>query len=177
MGELFTNLSLFDLVFAGIAGITLLCALAMIMFNNIVHSVVAMIGCFLGIAGLYFTMEAGFLALVQIIVYAGAISVIIIFAFMILMDREPAVSNVRSPRYASIFFGSVLAGFVSLALLIAVILSDFPIVGDMAANSDQVGTIAGLMLGNYVIPFEAAAILLLVAVVGAILLARGERAQ
>ncbi|MDR1615580.1 MAG: NADH-quinone oxidoreductase subunit J [Syntrophomonadaceae bacterium] len=173
MREILASVSIFDIVFVAIAGFTLLCALAMILFNNIVHSMVAMIFCFLGIAGVYFTMDAGFIGMVQIMVYAGAISVILIFAFMVLMSRDPARSNRYSPRKGSILAGFFASGIIAAMLGYAIIATEFPVSGLPDAEVNQMEVIADLMLGSYVIPFEAAAILLLVAVIGAILLAKG----
>jgi NADH-quinone oxidoreductase subunit J len=126
----------------------------------------------LGVAGVYFQLGAGFLGLIQILVYASAISVLIIFAVMLVMNVEVEKTNLPNPNKKTILWGIFLTALLILALGASIWYSELPQVNGLAAR-DTVGSLAELMLGNYVVAFEAAAILLLLAVVGAIILARG----
>lgn len=161
-----------DLVFLALAGITIVGALGVVSLKNIVHAALSLVLSFLGVAALYFQLQAEFMGLVQIMVYAGAISVLMIFAIMLVMDREPGQTNLSQP--VNRWWGAVLA-LLFAATLGAVIWESRFTVQPSINSQDRVGQIASLLLGDYVIAFEAAAILLLVAVVGAIILAKGAK--
>jgi len=163
-------MSLSDIVFLGTALITIMAAVGMVSFKNIVHSALSLVFSFLGVAAIYFQLEAGFLGLVQILVYAGAISVLIIFAIMLVMDREVNETNLSHPKKK--YCGGIIALLITLGLGAAIINTVWtPAKGYLP--EDKVGAIAELLMGNYVVAFEIAALLLLVAVVGAIILAKG----
>lgn len=161
-----------DLVFVAIAGFTLLSALGMVLSRNLVHSALALILAFLGVAALFFNLGAGFLGLVQILVYAGAISVLIIFAIMLVMHGEPSQTNGFNHSLGTHLAGAYVASVLTLALSLSIWFSELPEIKGKTVE-DAVGMLAQLFMGNYVIAFETAAVLLLVAVVGAIILARG----
>ncbi len=166
-------ITLNDLVFAGISGITILSALVVVMSRNIVHSALALILAFLGVAATFFQLGAGFLGLVQILVYAGAISVLIIFAIMLVMNVDASKSNPAQPSLATRLLGALVAILLAAGTGAAIWVSQLlPGAGSLPVE-DAVGAIAELLLGNYVIAFEAAAVLLLLAAVGAIILAKG----
>jgi len=162
-----------DAVFILLAVITVGAALGVVISKNIVHSALLLVLTFLGVAGLYFQMNAGFIGLVQILIYGGAISVLIIFAIMLVMDVEVEKTNLPNPStprrlaglYVSILLTAVLGG--------AIWFTRWPLAQAGAKGLDEMALLADLMLGKYVVAFEVAAILLLVAVVGAIILAKG----
>lgn len=163
-------MNLNELVFYTIAVVTLLAALGVVGFKNIVHSALALVLTFLGVAALYFQLGAGFLGLVQVLVYAGAVSVLIVFAVMLVMDREAEESNLANPRTR------LIGGFIALLLTgglgTAIWSSKWPAVTAQPLK-DSIGKLAQMLLGDYVVAFEAAALLLLLAVVGAIILVKG----
>lgn len=161
-----------DISFVLIAGITIVAALGVVTFKNIVHSALFLVLTFLGVAGIYFHLNAGFVGVVQILVYAGAISVLIIFAIMLVMDKDVKKTNLPNPSMGSRLAGGYIILLLTVVLGAAVWFSTFPISAQLPPK-DEVGFLANLMLGKYVVPFEAAAVLLLVAVVGAIILAKG----
>ena len=105
-------------------------------------------------------------------VYAGAISVLIIFAIMLVMNRPAGESNLSSPRTREVFTGATITAMLFTALIAVIGFTQWPI-GAKPGPDNSLGLLADLLLGDYVIAFEAAAILLLVAVVGAIILAKG----
>ncbi|MEA1961997.1 MAG: NADH-quinone oxidoreductase subunit J [Bacillota bacterium] len=167
-----TGLTLSDVVFIVIAGITVLSALGVVLARNIVHSAVFLVITFLGVAAVYFQLNAGFLGLVQIMVYAGAISVLMIFAIMLVMDVEPQETNLFNKSVPTILTGGYVGVLFFAGMTGAIAFTKWP-VSSVKAGDAGADLLAGLMLGKYVVPFEVAAILLLVAVVGAIILARG----
>ena len=170
--EYINTMSFGDLVFYGIALLIIGSALAVVFLKNIVHSALCLVVSFLGVAAIYFMLSAGFLAVIQIMVYAGAISVLIIFAIMLVIDKDMKKTNQFSRNLGNFAFGIPIIGMVIVTMLVAICKSDFPLAA--VPGSDQgVGQLAELMLGNFVVPFEAAAVLLLVAVIGAIIMAKG----
>lgn len=166
--------SLYDAVFLVIAGVTLLAALGVVLFNNIVYSALSLILTFLGVAAVYFQLNSSFLGIIQILIYAGAISVLIIFGIMLLMNREANRTNLPTPRIKALFTGGTITAMMLTALIAAIGFTGWPEY-QLQKTDNSVDMLAALMLGDYVIAFEAAAILLLVAVIGAILIAKGAR--
>lgn len=165
-------MTLKDIAFLLIAGITIVAALGVVTSKNIVHSALFLVLTFLGVAGIYFHLNASFVGVVQILIYAGAISVLIIFAIMLVMDKDVEKTNLPNPSVGSSLLGGYIILLMTVTLGAAVWFTTFPISSQLPPK-DEVGFLANLMLGQYVVPFEVAAILLLVAVVGAIILAKG----
>jgi len=159
------------IVFGILSAVILGFALAMVFSKNLVHSAIYMVVAFVGVAGIYLMLSADFLAAVQLLVYVGAISVLLVFGVMLTRRGDIAASN--------LFNKSILSGaVVSLALF--VILGRLIFTGEWSISSlsvpdSTVGPIADLMMNVYVIPFETAAILLLAAMVGAIIVAKGAK--
>lgn len=166
------SVSFYDVVFLAIALLIVAASLGVVVFKNIVHSALSLILAFLGVAAIYFQLNAGFIGLVQIMVYAGAISVLIIFAIMLVMDKSVDKTNLPSPSKGRRIIGLFITLLLALTLGGATWFSKFPVASGSLAE-DSVGMLAGLFMGDYVIAFEVAAILLLVAVIGAIILAKG----
>ncbi|MDK2822140.1 MAG: NAD(P)H-quinone oxidoreductase subunit 6 [Clostridia bacterium] len=150
--------------------ITLGSALSVVFFTNIVHSALALIVTFLGIAGIYLTLHADFLAAVQVLVYAGAISILIVFGIMLITrgDGKMAETNLFGKyKYTAAIVVTTLFGVISYFIIRT------PWSIETAALSENtIGDLAEILLADYVIPFELAAILLTVAMVGAIVIAR-----
>lgn len=163
-----------DLVFITLGLITLLGAVGVVAFKNIIHAALALIVSFLGVAGLYFQLHAEFLGLVQVMVYAGAISVLVIFAIMLVMDRDPETTNLS--HKVNRWWGGLISLLFTALIGVSIWESQFTVQSGNG-SVDRVGQIAELLLGDYVVAFEVAAILLLVAVVGAIILAKGAKDQ
>ncbi|MDD3894987.1 MAG: NADH-quinone oxidoreductase subunit J [Syntrophomonadaceae bacterium] len=168
----FSAFSLFDAVFIAIAGVTVLAALGVVLFRNIIYSALSLILSFLGVAAIYFQLNSGFLGVIQILVYAGAISVLIIFAVMLLMNRDAGRTNLTTPRTKQLFAAGGITAMMLTALTAAIGFTKWP-VAHLQGNDNSITMLAEAMLNDYVIAFEAAAILLLVAVIGAILIAKG----
>jgi len=156
--------------FVVIAAWILVCGLGVVLFRKIVYSAVSMVACFLGVAGAYALLNAELVAIVQILVYVGAISVVIIFAIML--------TEVQGDEY-SLFFHRQAILAAPLAVAAAVILTVMAVsteladVGETSQNLD-VHAISGLLFNRYVFPFELVSLVLLAAMIGAIVLARRE---
>lgn len=153
-------------------------AVLVISTRNTVHSVLFLVLNFLAVAALYVLLTAQFLAVIQILVYAGGIVVLYLFVVMLVnLKRPPEVH--ADPRRRS-WLGFTLSALV-LAELAAIVvysrLAPTPVVAtaegtDLAVNN--VERIGYLLYTDYLIPFEVASMLLLVAMIGAIVLAKRE---
>ncbi len=150
------------------AAITLIGGILVATLRNIMHAALALIVCFFGVAGIYVLLEAGFVAVVQVLVYIGAIAVLILFAVMLtrgLMTRTLPAENgqwIGAAGIALLLFAALFFVVIGTAWPI----SPAQITGDMIP---QIGT---QLVGTYVLPFEIASLLLLAALIGAIVIAR-----
>jgi len=147
------------------AVLTLVSALMVAMVHDLIHAVLFLILSFVGVAGLYVTLSADFVAVVQVLIYAGAISVLMLFS--ILLTPRSARDN------AAVSYAAPIA---SLAILVGIVLSYAAVETNWAKNTNEFGStareIGNALLDPYVLPFEVASILLVVAMVGAIILVR-----
>jgi NADH:ubiquinone oxidoreductase subunit 6 (subunit J) len=152
---------------------TLLSASVVATSRNIVHSGFAMIFSFLGVAGLYILLSADFLAAMQVLVYVGGITVVILFAVMLTRGIEdPDSSNPVMNRPAS-----ALASAGVLAMLLMLIFNTDWRLHQQAPLQSGEGISARLgemFLGKYLLPFEVVSVLLLAALIGAVIIARRE---
>lgn len=137
--------------------------------NNIVHAAFSLLFTFFGIAGLYILLGADFIGVVQVIIYIGGILVLIIFGVMMTERGRLLRLSVQLP-------GRILAALLSLILLgglgWALIRARWPLAPAPAAPAPTSADIGELLLGKYLVPFELAALLLLAALVGAVLIVR-----
>jgi NADH-quinone oxidoreductase subunit J len=160
------------LLFILFAGLAIGCALAVVAQRNPLYSAISLIGVFISLACLYLMLAAPFIAAVQVIVYAGAIMVLVVFVIMLLNVEE---EEHRRPRLGylvpvSIALAAVLIGEVAFVLYSVPTAPFTP--GD---NNSGVGLTASIGTGlftKYLLPFEITSILLLMAIVGAMTLAR-----
>jgi NADH-quinone oxidoreductase subunit J len=161
-------MSLEFLSFWVIAIITVGSALAVVFSKDIVHSALFLIASFIGVAGVYLLIQANFLAAVQVLVYGGAIAIILVFGVMLTQREDMSRTNLFSKlRVPTLFLSILLLGIIGLAFN----RTDW-LIGSNTASVSTVDKISTVMLTNYMIPFEVVAVLLLVAMVGAILLAK-----
>lgn len=162
-------------VFLGAASIALVGAVLLVSLRNLVRSVLAMILSFTGVAGLYLVLHAEFLAAIQILVYVGAVAVLMLFAIM-LTQRVADPSRPVNNSQAWLSFTIATALFLILSGVLAPIkwpsLPDMPTLPNSTEPVSSVANLGAQLLGAYVIPFEVASVVLLVALLGAIILAR-----
>jgi len=148
--------------------ITLGAALAMVTSKNLFHSALFMILSFMGVASLYVLLEAPFLAAVQILIYAGAIALLIVFAIMLTRRLMAKDLVQRNAQWGWSALGAVLL-FVVLGLIL--IRVNWPVV-ETAVPEETISILGQDLMGTYFMPFEVASVLLLVALVGSIIIAR-----
>jgi NADH-quinone oxidoreductase subunit J len=155
---------------------SILTALLMVTRRNPVISVIYLIANFFFLAVLYLTLEAQFIAIIQILVYAGAIMVLFLFVIMLLNlgdERSLSASNPKLSRRVMVVVGLCLAMLVQLAL--PFYLQGTQSVERMNSRAAEIGTVESMgqvMFTDFVFPFEVVSILLLAAIVGAVVLAK-----
>lgn len=145
-------------------------AVFMISFTKVVHQVVALAFTFLSIAGLYILLEAEFVAVTQILVYSGAISILMLFGIMLTKHNAQETETRKGFKF---FAFLIVAGFFAL-MFTGIQTMNIPSEPGNFSQDNNVLEIGKLMFNQYVIPFEIASVLLLVALVGAIILAKKE---
>jgi NADH-quinone oxidoreductase subunit J len=159
-------------IFIIFAGLAIGCAIAMVSQSNPLYSAIALIGVFIGLASLYVTLAAPFIAAVQVIVYAGAIMVLVIFVIMLLNveHSEPRRKRLKFLVPVAIGMAAILIAETAF-ILYSVQTSENRLPG----NISDVGlthSIGEGLFTRYLLPFEITSVLLLMAIVGAISLAR-----
>jgi NADH-quinone oxidoreductase subunit J len=170
------------LVFYVLSGLAILASALVIGQRNPMYSVMLLIASFGALAGLYIQLDAPFVAVAQIIIYAGAIMVLFLFVVMLLNAPQEDAAEwdqlhpLRQPGIARFgaLLGLLLVVQLGWALMRATEL-DVPVAGrgDAAAIS-SVRQVGGILFTDYMFAFEATSILILVAMVGAVVLARRE---
>jgi NADH-quinone oxidoreductase subunit J len=165
------------LLFVLLAGLAIGSAIAMVVQRNPLYSAISLIGVFIALAGLYLTLAAPFLAAIQIIVYAGAIMVLVVFVIMLLNVDEEEHKPLRLGYLTAvaILLAAVLFGEAGFILYFMGQSAVEPLDPNALGNTSNVGLTASIGTGlftNYLLPFEITSVLLLMAIVGAMTLAR-----
>jgi NADH-quinone oxidoreductase subunit J len=164
-------------VFAVCAVIVLAGAFGVILLRNPVHAALSLVMTLFGVAVLFVAQEAHFLAAVQVIVYAGAIVVLFLFVIMLLgVDREEAVEveQLKGQRPAAIGLGLLVLALVVLLARFDEWATGAPEARGAAdaAGAENVELLGRSIFTDFLLPFEVTAVLLVIAVVGAVVLAR-----
>jgi NADH-quinone oxidoreductase subunit J len=163
------------IVFLIAAAIVLVGAVGVVAFRNPVHSALSLVATLFGVAVLFVAMEAHLLAAVQVIVYAGAIVVLFLFVIMLLgVDKEESLREEPLPLQRPL---AILGGAATLGLLLTILIaSEDPTTGGegVAGFGDRpnVEALARVLFSDYVFAFEITSLLLTIAVVGAVVLAK-----
>jgi NADH-quinone oxidoreductase subunit J len=158
-----------DALLAALATLMLVAGLAVVTMKDIIRCGLAMIVCFLALAGIYVVLGAPMVAATQVLVYIGAISVLILFAIMLTQDKvAPARLVFQTQAVPAAIAAVILAVFVALAA----IGTDW----HAATTRARVPTeaLAQLLFKDYVLPFEVVSVLLLAAVIGGVFIAKRE---
>jgi NADH-quinone oxidoreductase subunit J len=161
--------ALFFILFAGLA---VGCAISLVVQRNPLYSAISLIGVFIALACLYVTLAAPFIAAVQVIVYAGAIMVLVVFVIMLLNveEEERRPLRLRSLIPIALMLASVL--FAEAVFIIYFVQANPATPTRNVSDVGLTSSIGGGLFTTYLLPFEVTSILLLMAIVGAITLAR-----
>ncbi|APV44101.1 NADH-quinone oxidoreductase subunit J [Dehalogenimonas formicexedens] len=145
-------------------------ALAVVLLKNIFRASLMLVFCFFLIAGLFASLSADFLAAIQVLIYVGAISVLIILAIM--LTREITLGSLTNKLGIPAL---VASGFVSVSLIVTAINTDWPV--SQAPPADPTTPLLANLLfspEHFMLPLEMAAVLLLTTIIGAIILVRDK---
>lgn len=151
-----------------LAAIALIGGFLAVTLRNLVRAALGLILSFMGVAGIYFVLEAEFVAIVQVLIYIGAISVLILFAIMLtrgLMTTTETSENGQwiGAAFVALLFFAILA-FVAIG-------TNWPVT-QAQVPSNLITNLGTELVTTYLLPFEAVSLLLLAALVGAIVIAR-----
>ncbi|MBK7882560.1 MAG: NADH-quinone oxidoreductase subunit J [Chitinophagaceae bacterium] len=164
-------MNIIHLLFWFLSGLALVSAIMVIASKNPVHSVLYLIITFFAISGHYILLNAQFLAIVNIIVYAGAIMVLFLFVVMLMnlnADTEP-------PKNRLMIFAGLISGGSLFLVIIAAIKKSDSITNLVQLNTGDAGLIKNLgkaLFSDYVLPFEISSVLFLSAMIGAVVIGK-----
>ncbi|PKH66923.1 NADH-quinone oxidoreductase subunit J [Flavobacterium sp. ALD4] len=164
------------IIFCVLGAVTIATAFLTIFSRNPIHSALYLVICFFTIAGHYLLLNSQFLAIVHIIVYSGAIMILFLFTIMLMnLNKE---NEVHKPRITRL--GAVVSFCLISVVLILVFINSKPIIGEYISTGEDYQSIKVLgkvLLNEYMVPFEFASILLLVAMIGTVLLSKKEKTE
>ena len=166
----FTSIPWIDVLFVVFSGTMLLAALLVVTMRDIIRCGLAMMVCFGALAGIYVMVGAPLVAAAQVLVYIGAISVLVLFAIMLTQTKSGPSKLVFQTQ-------AVPAAIAAVILVVIIVLA----IGstDWHATAERVvtdtGELAKQLFRDWVLPFEVVGVLLLAAVIGAVFLAKRER--
>ncbi len=144
-------------------------SLGVVLISNIVYSAFLLGGVFLSVAGLYLLLNASFVAAAQVLVYVGAVNVLILFAIMLVNKREE-LKPIKGLKIRKFFSGIICAGLLVLLLRVD-LTTNWSTPGPKAIGEEATERIGEHLFTDYLLPFELASVLLLMAMIGAIVLA------
>ena len=157
-------------------GIALVAAINVVARRRVIYSAISLIICLCALSGIYMLLQAPFIAAVQVIVYAGAIMVLFLFVIMLL---DPFSAAILQDKRKYLGYVALILGAISLTML-------YPLLKtyDLARTPWSAGTAAGatgsvrhigeVLFREYLLPFEVTSILILIAIIGAVVLARRQ---
>ena len=158
-----------------LSAITLGSALLTILKRNPIHSAIWLVVCFFSIAGHYAMFNAQFLAMVHLIVYSGAIMILMLFTIMMMNFNENKIRKNNLVVVAAVV-ALCLVGYVLLATFLKAqpMIEQYVVTGE---DYQSIKVLGQVLLDDYVVPFEMAAVLLLVSMIGAVLLSKKDKKE
>ena len=162
-------MSVQDIIFVGVVALTLLGGVLAVWPKNVFYNAMSLILCLFGVAGLFIFLNSEFLAVVEVIIYIGAISVAIIFAIMLSKPWSATHSSRSMPK--------VLRSLLAAAFLFAGLMQVIQRAPWPAGASDGDYSMRGIgkaLLSVYALPFEAVSLVLLVAIIGALVISSSK---
>jgi len=155
-------------IFIVLSVITVGSAVAVVSLSNIFYAALALVLTLTGVAGLYALLGAGYLAVVQVLIYVGAISILIIFGIMV---SEHFMGRRRLPFNEQWWVAAIVAAALFLVLGFIAVSTSWPTVAQ-SVPENSVSRLGEVLLGRYVLPFEVASLVLVASLIGAVYIAR-----
>jgi NADH-quinone oxidoreductase subunit J len=165
----FTTIPWDDVLFALLAGTMLFAGLAVVTMRDIIRCGLAMMVCFGALAGIYVMAGAPLVAATQVLVYIGAISVLVLFAIMLTQTKAGPSKLVFQTQAVP---AAIAAVILTVIVILAIDSTDWHASAERAATDTT--TLAQVLFTDWVLPFEVVGVLLLAAVIGAVFLAKRE---
>ena len=165
------------IVFWILAFFTVVSAILVVSLKNIFHCALFLILCLFSVAGIYILLEAEFLAAAQVLIYVGAVAILMIFAIMLTSNLASSAIRQSNENVLVSAFVSIVFAFAMFIMLggTRTVWSDIkPAISSNFAQPNILN-LGKLLMTKYVLPFEVVSVLLLAAMIGAIVLARKER--
>ncbi len=159
------------LVFFILAALTIVSAMAAMSFRNLIHCALSLIVTFAGLACLYLQLHAQFVGIVQVLIYIGAVGILIVFA-VLLTRNSTSTANAGAPFWT---VGPAIALLVLGALWYAISKSELPTKTAPPAPEITVNNIGTELMTRYVLPMEVIGLLLTAAMLGAVIIAMNDR--
>ena len=162
-------MNLADVVFCGIAALTVLGAVLAVWLKNVFYNAMGLILSLFGVAALFIYLDAEFLAVIEVIIYIGAISIAIIFAIMLSRPWAQAQTP-RSPL--KLVRSALAASLLGTGMILLVRQVAWPVAETVTDGSIE--SIGRALLSTYALPFEVVSLVLLVAIVGALVISSSK---
>ena len=159
------------------AVLTVLLAAQVVLRRNPVHAAMSLVACFFFLAGVYLLLSAHLIAILQVMVYAGAVMVLFVFVIMLLNLKEEEMGHERLTAWKIIGGASIVVTTGLIAYLALGNAYPTGLLRDMARTQPGFGSVKGVGQALYiasVLPFEVTSLLLTIAVVGAVVVAKGK---
>ena len=163
------------ILFWAFAVLTVGCAIGVVLSKNQIASAMSLVGSFFFLAGLYVLLLAHTIAVLQVLVYAGAIMVLFLFVIMLLSLGDV---NLTGPRFT---LGRLIGGSAAMALLVVLAIALVKLPGEQGVMVESqlrsfgtLGALGQILYTQWLLPFEAVSLLLLVAIVGAVVVAKSR---
>ena len=161
-----------EVIFYFIAAVSVLGGLGVVVSRNVAYAALSLVFTLLAVAALYILLASEFLALVQVLIYAGAVAVLLLFALVLTRARDLPQSPDNSQRPLAAIAGLALMG----VLIAMIVITNWPGAADEPALV-SFNAIGDALFRTWVVPFEVASLVLLVALVGAIVIAGTEEEE
>ena len=159
-------------VFAILAAITIAGAVAAMSLRNLVHCALALTVAFLGLAGFYLQLDAQFVGFAQILIYIGAVAILIVFAILLTRGGEGQERTIVSSSW---IWGIAVTVLVFAMLTVAIAFSSIPVTKQPPAPEVSTRQIGDQLMTKYVLPLEVIGLLLTAALIGAVIIGMREK--
>lgn len=165
-------MELYDAIFWFFAAVTLASAAVVVFSRNIIHSAFALLFTFFGVAGIYVLLSADFIAVTQLLVYVGGILVLLVFGVML---TNKVVSVEIKSGTMQVLPASVVVALAAGTLCGVFYVTDWRVIPSENALPTTAGELGKMMMTTWLLPFEVASVILLVALIGAAMVSRKSR--
>lgn len=167
-------MNLYDVIFYFFAAVTLLSAGVVVFSKNIIYAAFSLMFTFFGVAGLYVLLNADFLAVTQLLIYVGGILVLLVFGVML---TNNVISVDMKTGTLQMLPATIIAAVLAGTLCGVFVITDWKVVSGAPGAATTTSALGEMFMTTYLLPFEVASVVLLVALVGAVTIAQKDRSQ